>query len=210
MESLLLYSHDTTVLRNWGEAFADRPFKAAEPGQLFASLLQGAGEGVVLVDLAAPGADAEQLMRFCEDYPRLRFVATYDRFDAPTAVAMLEAGARGYCNRYARAEILAEVVRVVGAGEVWVGERLMSQLLQAFGAGRSEPAAEDPALASLTDREREVLPHVLRGAPNKVIARELDITERTVKAHVSSILHKLGVTDRMQLALRFRATDTVH
>jgi DNA-binding NarL/FixJ family response regulator len=117
------------------------------------------------------------------------------------AIALFQAGARGYCNRYIRAELLVEVVRVVQAGEVWVGEQLMAGLLQALPRPAEVIATEHPLLESLTDRERDVIPYVINGMGNKAIARELDITERTVKAHVSNILHKLDVADRMQLAL---------
>lgn len=209
MGTLLFYTHDPDVAGRWTAAFGDsRAVEAATGGQLLAPLLEEFDGGVVLVDLASPGANPELLHRICRDYPGYRFVAAYMRFDPQVAVALLEAGLRGYCNRYSRDEILREVVRVVEAGEVWVGERLMSQLLAAFTAASPDLDAESPDLGMLTDREREVLPRVLDGLANKVIARELDITERTVKAHVSSILHKLDVTDRMQLALRFRKPHT--
>jgi DNA-binding NarL/FixJ family response regulator len=97
--------------------------------------------------------------------------------------------------------LLLEVARVVEAGEVWVGEQLMSGLLRALPRSVNAIASDHPLLAPLTERERDVIPFIINGMGNKLIARELDITERTVKAHVSSVLHKLGVADRMQLAL---------
>jgi len=134
-------------------------------------------------------------------HPAKHLVAAYVTLSPAQAIDLFQAGARGYCNRYIRAELLVEVVRVVEAGEVWVGEQLMSGLLRALPRSVNAIAADHPLLAPLTDRERDVIPYIINGMGNKLIARELAITERTVKAHVSSILHKLGVTDRMQLAM---------
>lgn len=206
MARLYLYTHDRSLAAHWLAAFEGHEATVAAPGQLLAGLLHGQPGGIVLVDLAAPGTDADTLARAVLDHPGHLFVGAYAVHDAPFAVGLLESGLRGYCNRLARPELLAQVVSVVEAGQVWVGERLMGQLLKAFGAGRPAPTGDDPALSRLTEREREVFDGVLDGKSNKVIARELDITERTVKAHVSHLLHKLDASDRMQLALRFRNT----
>jgi DNA-binding NarL/FixJ family response regulator len=122
------------------------------------------------------------------------------------AVAAFAAGARGYCNAHASADNLRQVAAVVLQGGVWIGESLMQRLLavtaqHAVPYMERSPGAEQDSLVPLTEREREVAQAVAAGASNKEIARQLDITERTVKAHVSAILEKLGARDRLQLAL---------
>jgi len=200
---IFLYSHDETVCARWKEALGGRDdVQAVSEGQPLAAALASFAEGIVLADLVAD--DLKQpgrLEALCRVHPAKRLVATYATLSPAQAIELFQAGARGYCNRYIRPELLIEVVRVVDAGEVWVGEQLMSGLLRALPRSVNAIAADHPLLAPLTDRERDVIPYIINGMSNKLIARELAITERTVKAHVSSILHKLGVTDRMQLAM---------
>jgi DNA-binding NarL/FixJ family response regulator len=115
----------------------------------------------------------------------------------------LEAGARGYCHAYATPEMLREVAVVVLHGGLWVGPELMARAIRASraGGGAMDRSAQQ-ALACLTEREGAVALAVARGLTNKEVAAALDITERTVKAHLSAIFEKLAVRDRMQLALK--------
>jgi two-component system nitrate/nitrite response regulator NarL len=119
------------------------------------------------------------------------------------ALAAFAAAARGYCNTHAAPELLSRIADVVAQGGLWIGEALMQRLLRATSHLPVPPAS--PATLSwdsgLTARERQVALAVAAGAANKEIAREFDITERTVKAHVSALLEKFGVRDRLQLAL---------
>lgn len=114
-------------------------------------------------------------------------------------MAVLAAGASGYCSALTLPTVLQQVARVVEQGGLWVGPRLMRRLMEGL-ASRSNAAAE-PALDMLSERERQVAVAVARGATNKEIARVMGITERTVKAHLSTAFEKLGVRDRMQLSL---------
>ncbi len=121
------------------------------------------------------------------------------------ALAAFSAAARGYCNSHATPEVLQQVASVVEQGGLWIGESLMQKLVLAT-AGVSSPLSPPLPQAvawetRLTEREREVAKVVAAGASNKEIARELGITERTVKAHLTAILDKLGIRDRLQLAL---------
>jgi DNA-binding NarL/FixJ family response regulator len=119
------------------------------------------------------------------------------------ALAAFAAAARGYCNTHAVPLLLRRIADVVAQGGLWIGESLMQRLLRAT-AHLPAPAAA-PAVRpwdeGLTARERQVALAVAAGAANKEIARQFDITERTVKAHVSALLEKIGVRDRLQLAL---------
>jgi DNA-binding NarL/FixJ family response regulator len=126
--------------------------------------------------------------------------------DQPTdeeALSCFAAGARGYCNTHATAELLRRVADVVLQGGLWIGESLMQRLLQ--GTARipmpAPVGAPSDWAALLTEREREVALAVAEGASNKEVARRLSITERTVKAHAGAIFEKLGVRDRLQLSL---------
>jgi len=119
------------------------------------------------------------------------------------ALAALGAGAQGYCNANADPEVLKEVAEVARRGGLWVGEALLSRLVGGLSRRLVERPADDAngPLASLSAREREIAQRVMLGESNKEIARGLDIAERTVKAHLTVVFEKLGVRDRLQLAL---------
>ncbi len=115
----------------------------------------------------------------------------------------LEAGASGYVHYLAAPQLLEQVAQVVAAGGMWLGAELMRQLVLA--TSRILPAAPGTQadLSRLTSREKAVAELVAAGKSNKEIARALDITERTVKAHLGSAFEKLQVRDRLQLVLVF-------
>jgi DNA-binding NarL/FixJ family response regulator len=118
------------------------------------------------------------------------------------ALAAFSASARGYCNSHATPEILRQAATVVLQGGLWIGEALMQRLIGVVDAVPPlESVKDNDWAAPLTDRERQVAHTIAAGYSNKEIARQLGITERTVKAHVGAILEKLQVRDRLQLAL---------
>ncbi len=119
------------------------------------------------------------------------------------AMLAFERGALAYTHAYHDSEVLRQVRQVVQYGGVWLGQEMLLHLIQ---VGRKLSDRPDSSIAQtlalLTPREREVATRAAQGLSNKVIARELDITERTVKAHLSAIFERTGVKDRLQLAIR--------
>lgn len=136
-------------------------------------------------------------------YGNLPCVVLSDLPDDDQAIASFSAAARAYCNTHAAPAYLRQVAEVVGQGGLWIGEALMSRLVGA--SSRIEPKtpveSSDSWAALLTPREQEVARAIAEGGSNKEIARRLGITERTVKLHVGAVLEKLGVRDRLQVAL---------
>jgi DNA-binding NarL/FixJ family response regulator len=120
----------------------------------------------------------------------------------------LSAGASGCCNTYAAPEVLRQVALVVGNGGLWVGQSLLQKLIAStsriLGERGGQPPRDDWSRL-LSDREAQVARLVARGASNKEIARQLAITERTVKSHLTNIFEKLGLRDRLQLSFRINA-----
>ena len=145
---------------------------------------------VVLVDLVMPGVDGIEAIRgLRERVPSTRAIVLSSFIDDEKLFPAVRAGAAGYLLKDVQPQELVEAIRTVHDGGALLHPRVASRLLQEL--------TTDP----LTPREREVLGLIGRGMANKVIARELSLSEKTVKAHVSSILAKLGVTDRTQAAL---------
>ena len=111
------------------------------------------------------------------------------------ALSAIRAGARGVVFKRFAIETLMTALRAVAEGEVW-----MPPALQAAQAGRHR-GLRGPATATLTRREREIVRHVALGLRNAEVGRELGITEVTVKTHINNIFQKLGLRDRVELAL---------
>jgi two-component system, NarL family, response regulator LiaR len=149
---------------------------------------------VVLMDLVMPVVDGiEALRQLRERAPGTRAIVLSSFADDDKLFPAVRAGAAGYLLKDVQPRELVAAIRTVhGGGSLLhpvVAARLMEEL------ATSAPADQ------LTPREREVLALIGRGLANKLIARELGIAEKTVKAHVSSVLAKLGLTDRTQAAL---------
>ncbi|MBT0962440.1 response regulator transcription factor [Denitromonas iodatirespirans] len=128
--------------------------------------------------------------------------------DAMLAIAL---GARGYCHSHATPAMLQQVAVAVTHGGLWLGPELMSRVMGAASARLSGEAPADTVdgFDRLTPRERDVALEVARGATNKEVARRLDISERTVKAHLGAAFEKLGVRDRLQLVLTLKHMPAV-
>lgn len=154
---------------------------------------------LVWVDVA-PG---EWLLALRSARPELPLIALSLNPGAEEGLAAFEAGARGYCHALAVPEMLRQVALVVSNGGLWLGVELMSRAAQAVARVAAAPPGEAP-LDGLTPRERDVALQVAGGASNKEVGQRLDITPRTVKAHMGAIFDKLGVRDRLQLVLRIR------
>jgi NarL family two-component system response regulator LiaR len=150
---------------------------------------------VVLMDLVMPGMDGVTAMRALrERTPAPRVIVLTSFLDDDKLMPALRAGAAGYLLKNARAQEIARAVRAAHAGEVLVDPAVAARLVERL-------AADDDPLERLTPRERQVLELIGRGFPNKAIARELEVSEKTVKTHVGHVLAKLGVTDRTQAAV---------
>lgn len=141
--------------------------------------------------------------------PGVRYIVMHDEPTDAGGLAALSQGAAGYCNAQVAPELLHTIAAVVRSQGLWVGESLLGRLIAGLNTRLPSAARqhEHPALASLTERERAVALCVARGDPNKQIARELNLAERTIKAHLTRAFDKLGVRDRLQLALLLSAAD---
>ncbi|MGI5244103.1 response regulator [Dactylosporangium sp. CA-139066] len=154
---------------------------------------------VVLMDVRMPGVDgiaATARLTGRPDSPRVIMLTTYD-LEEPLYAA-LRAGASGFLLKDVRPGDLVEAIRVVAGGDALLAPSATRRLLDRFVATDVTPPAAPGALEQLTDREREVLMLLARGAANAEIGAQLVVTEATVKTHVSAILRKLGVRDRVQ------------
>jgi DNA-binding NarL/FixJ family response regulator len=152
---------------------------------------------VVLMDLVMPRLDGVAAMRALrERLPDTRVIVLTSFLDDDKLLPALRAGAAGYLLKNAQPQQLVLAVRAAHAGEVLLDTVVAARLVEVLAAGGNAGP-----LDRLTPREREVLQLIGRGFPNKQIARELGVSEKTVKTHVGHVLAKLGVGDRTQAAV---------
>ena len=121
--------------------------------------------------------------------------------DEADLFAAIKAGASGYVLKDEPAERIAEVIRLVHAGQSIIPPRLASRLIAEFGRLGNVPAPETPSGIRLTPREREVLVLLARGSSNKEIAKQLFVSENTVKNHMRNSMEKLQVRTRVEAAM---------
>jgi DNA-binding NarL/FixJ family response regulator len=180
---------------------------------------------LVLLDLALPDCASPQaaLQRFREQRAHLPVVVVSAANDADTIVAALELGAMGYIPKTSARDVLLGAVRLVASGGIYVPVEALrgraaagphpESLITPLPVTRPDASQRSritPDALGLTPRQADVLAFVLKGLPNKLIARRLDIAENTVKVHLSAVFQSLNVSSRTQaliaatrLGLRF-------
>jgi DNA-binding NarL/FixJ family response regulator len=153
---------------------------------------------VVLLDVHMPDGGGVEVIRrtAARETAPPRFLALSVSDAAEDVIAVIRAGARGYVTKSISGGELADAVRRVNGGDAVFSPRLAGFVLDAFAGPLPQPESE---LDALTRREREVLQHIARGYMYKEIALRLDISPKTVEAHVSSVLRKLQLSSRHEL-----------
>jgi DNA-binding NarL/FixJ family response regulator len=155
---------------------------------------------VILMDIRMPDLDGvEATRRLVAEGTRAK-ILVLTTFDLDEYVyAAIHAGASGFLLKDVQPTELVDAIRVVAAGNSLFGPAATQHLVQQFAQAR--PAADAPSLEHLTEREREILRLLAAGLSNAELAQRLFVSETTVKTHVSSVLRKLGVRDRVQAVI---------
>lgn len=166
-----------------------------------AAARKSASLGLAVLDLYMPGMDGlNGLAALKREFPKLPVVILSGSTRPEDAMAAMESGADGYVPKTMRGETIVGVLRLVLSGERYIPPFLFEhRATQSPGAAPATLPPDSP-LAALTPRERDILNMIVDGAPNKVIARALDLQEVTVKAHLRNMFRKLGVANRTEAA----------
>jgi DNA-binding NarL/FixJ family response regulator len=161
--------------------------------------IRGLSPTVVLIDVHMPdGGGIAVVDGVGQTHPDVKFLALSVSDQAEDVIAMIRAGARGYVTKTIEPADLADAIRRIDSGDAVFSPRLAGFVLDAF-AG-AIPSEEDPELDQLTAREKDVLRLIARGFAYKQVARKLNISIKTVETHVSSVLRKLQLSNRHELA----------
>jgi DNA-binding NarL/FixJ family response regulator len=206
--TLLIASAVAGVRRQWAQALKDffvilEVFERAELEQGMAD----SKPSVLFLDLDLPqlgeiGA-VSSIQRLSSS---TKIIVLSSANDEKEAISALKAGAVGYCNKDIEPSLLRKAVKVVQEGETWVGRKTISRLLAeltSLGESHQEdgPVLSEVYLNYLTPREQQIALLIGNGAHDKEIAGRLNISERTVKAHLTAIFQKLQIPDRLRLGL---------
>ncbi|MCW8891504.1 MAG: response regulator transcription factor [Sedimenticola sp.] len=205
---VFLCSHNQKLREHWskGLSFKGESAVAIDTLDQLRDRLNGSAGVLVLLDLDAVETEA---IAFVKDvlsrYPAIYLFALTAKPSPTQGIALAQVGVRGYGNSWMHPDTLRQSSQLIQAGEVWLGQEVIQLLIKGVSAGdrsvSGTPTTADNRLSVLTAREQEISQRVAVGESNKLIAYELGITERTVKAHMSNIFQKTEVKDRLQLAL---------
>ncbi len=148
---------------------------------------------VLVLDVNMPKLRGVQVLERLQGRTSARAVLLTAAIDRMEVIAALEAGLRGLVMKYSPSDVLLKSIRRVAQGEYWVDREILADWAQSRGAGA--PSSQ------LTGRERQIVREILSGAANRDIAKAFHLSEGTVKRHLSNIYNKLGVANRLELAL---------
>ena len=162
---------------------------------------------IMLLDVSMPGGGVSAVRHIAAAYPVIKVIMLTVSEEEEDVTAALRAGARAYVLKGVAARELVAIVQAVAAGEVYVTPSLAATLLYEMsgGVGTSRPSGS--LLDELTERERQILELVAAGDSNKEIGVRLGVTEKTVKHHMTNILQKLQVRNRVEAALFARTGE---
>jgi len=193
---VLLLTHDDFLWQHWRRL--DEQCWMLARGRDFSDLCRWREQGrtVVVIDTGLPDWDTQTWQPM---FSGMQAIVASVRPDDAEGVQVFTSGVLGYCHAYAPVDTLSHVLHAVVAGSVWMGESLVNRLLRQVAT--HVPVSTDWRHQALTDRECVIAMCIAQGDPNRKIATAMGISERTVKAHLTSIFSKLNIKDRLQLAL---------
>lgn len=198
--AVLLLTHDSALWDHWRGLEAEHWFPARGRSLDDLARWRQQGRELVLLDADLPRLPAWTDAVWNDSFLDLKVIVATMRTSDSEGKQILSAGASGYVHAYSPVKALNTVLETVRAGSVWLGPTLLARLLRDI--DKRVPEKQGDWAKSLTRREKEVAERAAIGHSNQAIADALNITERTVRAHLSAVFEKLGVSDRLLLALK--------
>ena len=198
---ILLCSANESVIQRWTELLDKHTFQQATSVNDLKRLCTDAKFDLILVHRSL--VDVDTFTEIRRSFNSVRILLLSDRPNEEEGLTFIKLGISGYANTYISPARLTEAVNVISHGAVWLGQKVMQRLILDTYARAKEKATSDSEqrMAGLTPRERQIAELVSQGQSNLEVAANLDITERTVKAHLSSIYEKTKTRSRLNLAL---------
>jgi DNA-binding NarL/FixJ family response regulator len=174
----------------------------AEDGTQAVKLVKSRRPDVLMLDAALPGMSGMRVLReLAKAQTECRVILLNASIDRAQVLEALRLGARGLVTKNTTIALMIKCIRTVMTGQYWVGRESVSDLIGCLVPRRPGVAAPFAEQTELTRRELQIVAAVVAGYANKEIASRLSLSEHTVKHHLSSIFDKLGVTNRLEVAL---------
>ena len=174
----------------------------AADGDEAVRLTQDLKPDILLLDVAMPRCPGLQALRqLAQSATTARVVLLTASIEKPQVLEALQIGARGVVMKDSATRVLLTAIHTVMAGQCWVGNETVPDLLEYLRAQAPVVDKKEKARFNLTGREREILAAIVAGCTNKEIAQRFSLSEDTVKHHLTSIFDKVGVSNRLELAL---------
>ncbi|WP_040726620.1 response regulator transcription factor [Thiomicrorhabdus sp. Kp2] len=195
MKYPLLFVQDPNALKNWLSA-------CGTDSKVLYDLMNlsnrfDSSSHILLVQIS-DSSTIDQIIELAKEFDVISFTNQPNDLEG---VKLFQNGIKGYVNTYATVERIQQVLATINAGSIWLGQSVMQAMI---GAITDSHQTTEAWKELLTDRELQTTSLVLENKTNKEIANELDITERTVKAHLHNVFEKLDVTDRLALVLKIK------
>jgi DNA-binding NarL/FixJ family response regulator len=212
---LFLCSSNENILSRWSEILlADyKEIISCSQDNSLSNLLEKSSskeisdfdEMVILYHLVNNADEEKTLYSFLSQFPiAKRMIIFVNSPDNDQGIRLLFSGIHGYANVYLNPEKLKSAVKVVEQGEIWAGEEILMKLLSRQPVQSSHYQTNKELNKLLSNREKQIVDKVLKGSSNKEVAIELNITERTVKAHLTAIYRKTKTKNRFDLSIKLK------
>jgi two-component system nitrate/nitrite response regulator NarL len=214
--ALVAATEDDKLLYYWERALHDICEIFVAPSlETLREHLEDYKPSLVVLDLTLPFFTLQEMPRLLKISPSTKILIFSPRFDEQEAVTAITLGAKGYAQNNSDIFLLRKAVEVIKKGELWIPRHFVTKLFRQMQAtvkqeressettfpNRANTSQSSSRLDQLTKREQQIAELIGNGCSNKEISSLLKISESTVKAHLSAIYHKLGLVDRLSLAL---------
>lgn len=198
----ILFSAREEVIRHWQDALVEENAKVCRSEkELFVLIQQSQKETIVLLESRQYEDIGAFLSLMHEDYAHVKIVLCSNKPSYIEGFSMLPLGIRAYVNTYMAHVHIQDMLKAVKSGNIWLYPEFIQKMIEELAQPKKPLHVKTSILDKLSERERQIALLVKEGLSNKEIAFKTEITERTVKAHLSAIFEKIGVRDRLSLAL---------
>lgn len=195
MKNPLIYVQDPNALKNWLAACAANAKVLYDLNNLEARF--NPNQYMLLIQITE-NSSIETIIELAKKFD---IIVTSNQPSDQEGLMVFKSGIKGYINTFSTVDRIKQALATVQDGNVWLGQNIMQMMIQSL---QAESETSESWKELLTERELQTTERVLESKSNKVIATELEITERTVKAHLHNIFEKLEVSDRLGLALKIK------
>lgn len=204
---ILCWNTDEAVWKHWNQVIGiDEPLERVEKFDDLYRSLQKTPFKYCFIYLSDDSfsKQVEDVVSLCLGFPNQKIIVFPNQSSQQAGLKLFSVGVSGQCSPYIGREQLSLVLSVVDSGEIWGGKVFIQQLIQQSAAA---VAPHYNNLDGLSEREQSVAQFIAKGLSNRDIALEMNITERTVKAHLTSIFKKTNTKDRLSLGLLVQNND---